>query len=305
MNILFMGSAQFACPAVEALLGSRHRLIACVTQPDRPKGRSLKVSPCPVKALAEARGVAVLTPEKIGDAYGALAALAPDLTVVAAYGQYIPGRILDLPRLGSINIHPSLLPRYRGAAPIQWAVASGDTETGVTILHVSRAMDAGDIILQERSAIGVDETAAVLEPRLAAHGAALLLRAIDLLESGTAPRIPQDPALATHARKLTKEDGLLDWREPAAVLRHRVRGFQPWPGCHTFDRGQRLKVLSVRVEEARGEPGTLLDAGGDGPMIACGEGALRLLEVQPEGRRPVAGTAFLAGAGWQRGDRLA
>jgi methionyl-tRNA formyltransferase len=187
MRILFMGSAEFACPAVEALRVSGHDLVACVTQPDRPKGRHLKLTPCPVKALAEARGIPVLTPERVADPHvlASVEALRPDLIVVAAYGQYLPSRLLAMPRLACINIHPSLLPKYRGAAPIQWAVASGDTMTGVSILHVSKKMDSGDLILQASYPIGDEDTAGSLEPKLAEFGAELMLQAIAQVEQGT------------------------------------------------------------------------------------------------------------------------
>lgn len=307
MRVIFMGSAEFACPAVEALLGSRHELVACVTQPDRPKGRRLKVQPCPVRALAEAKGVRVLAPEAVDGAYDEIATLRPDLIAVAAYGQYIPGRLIDLPPRGAINIHPSLLPRYRGAAPIQWAVANGDTVTGVSILYVGRKMDAGDVILQQEHDIADGDTAATLAPRLARAGAELLVRAIDLIDTGHAHRTPQDEAKVTWARKLEKADGRIDWTLPALALHHRVRGFQPWPGsaCEAqAGSGHHLKVLRTRVEQGTGVPGTILDATGDGPLIACGENALRLLDVQPEGKRPMPGAAYLNGAHLPPGSRL-
>lgn len=304
MRILFMGSAEFACPALEALLGSRHEVVACVTQPDRPRGRHLKVAACPVKALATARGVRTLTPERIGDAYGELASLHPDLAVVAAYGQYIPARISDLPRHRSVNIHPSLLPRYRGAAPVQWALASGETMTGVSIQYVAPKMDAGDLVLQQEFEIRPDDTATTLEPRLARAGAELVLRAVDLLDAGHAHPTPQDEAKATWARKLEKSDAQLDWNQPAVVLHNRVRGFQPWPGAHCAVRGKQLKVLRTRVEAASGVPGSVLEGGAEGPLVACGTGALRLLEVQPEGRRAMAGGDYLRGAQLFTGDTL-
>lgn len=297
MRILFMGSAEFACPAVEALRVSGHDLVACVTQPDRPKGRHLKLTPCPVKALAEARGIPVLTPERVADPHvlASVEALRPDLIVVAAYGQYLPSRLLAMPRLACINIHPSLLPKYRGAAPIQWAVASGDTMTGVSILHVSKKMDSGDLILQASYPIGDEDTAGSLEPKLAEFGAELMLQAIAQVEQGTAARLPQDEALVTWARKLDKEDGRLDWTRPAEHLRHLIRGFQPWPGAFTMIGNQRLKVLLARVEPGRGVPGRLLEVQGEGPLVACGEQALRLLEVRPEGRPAVPGHAYVNG----------
>lgn len=301
-----MGSAGFACPAVESLLSSRRGLLACVTQPDRPKGRHLKLSPCPVKALAESRGIPVQTPERIAEsaALEAVELLKPDIIVVAAYGQYLPSRLLAMARIACINIHPSLLPKYRGAAPIQWAMASGDAVTGVTILHISQKMDSGDIILQQPFAIGPEETAGSLEPKLAAFGAALLMQAIDRLEEGTAGRIPQDESAVTWARKLQKEDGRMDWRKPAAALHHQVRGFFPWPGSFLEISQRRLKILKTRIESGCGEPGEVLRLTADGPLIACGEESLRLMEVQPEGRPAMSGRDYLNGAGWMEGQRL-
>ncbi len=307
MRIIFMGSAAFAGPAVEAVLGSRHQLVACVTQPDRPKGRHLKLTPCPVKALAEARGIPVQTPERIADpaALAAVEALASDVIVVAAYGQYLPSRLLAMPKVACVNIHPSLLPKYRGAAPIQWAVAGGDAVTGVTILYVSKKMDSGDIILQEPFVIAEGETAGSLEPKLADFGAALMLRALEQLEAGTAARVPQEELAVTWARKLEKEDGRVDWRKPAAVLHNQVRGFHPWPGSFIEVAQKRLKILATRVDPLSGEPGIVLALDGDGPVVACGSGALRLLEVQPEGRPAMPGRAFLNGTAWATGQRLA
>ncbi len=304
-RIVFMGSDAFAVPAVEALLASEHQLAACVAQPDRPSGRGRHLTPCPVKACAVSAGIPVLAPEKIGDAYGELAALAPDLIAVAAYGQYIPRRIIELPPLGCINIHPSLLPRYRGAAPIQWAVANGDTETGVSIIDVTARMDAGPILLQERHPIFPEDTTPTLEPRLAKAGAALLLEAIRRLASGAAVRLPQDESAVTWARKLEKADGLLDWLQPARSLHNRVRGFQPWPGTYCTVSGKRLGVSATRAERASGEPGAILDLGGDGPLIACGSDALRLLVVQPEGKRSMSGADYARGARLGVGARFA
>ncbi len=296
MRIIFMGSDAFAVPAVEALAKSGHALLACVTQPDRPQGRGRQLKACPVKAYAESADIPTLMPEKIGDATDQLAALGPELIVVAAYGQYIPRRILALPPRGCINIHPSLLPKYRGAAPIQWAVANGDTETGVTILEVVPKMDAGPILLQERHAIAPDETTLTLEPRLAAAGARLMLEAIRQLEDGSIARVAQDETAVTWARKLEKTDGLLDWSQPARALHNRVRGFQPWPGTYCMTSGKRLGVSATRVESASGAPGAILDLDRDGPLIACGAEALRLLTVQPEGKRPMSGADYARGA---------
>jgi len=311
MRIVYMGTPHFAVPALARLVETpRHEVVAAVTQPDRPRGRHLQLSPCPVKELASSRGMPVLTPGKIGDAEKELRDLRPDVIAVAAYGQFIPRAIRELAPGGCINIHPSLLPRYRGAAPIQWAVANGDAVTGVTIMHVAKVMDSGDMILQREVPIGPDETAAVLEPRLAAIGAEMLLEAIDLIAAGKAVRIPQDEACATVARKITKDDGRIDWGTPAPTIFNRIRGFQPWPGAFSAHAGRLLKVLRARVEPdpssgSKPAPGAITGTNAEGPLIACGVGSLRLLDVQPEGRAVMPAAAWLNGARLGTGDRLA
>lgn len=302
MRIVYMGTPRFAVPALEVLAGcGRHDVVAVVTQPDRPKGRHLQLAPCPVKEAALARGLPVLSPERIAEGLAELTALRPDVIAVAAYGQFIPRPVRELAARGCINIHPSLLPRYRGAAPIQWAVANGDRETGVTIMHVARVMDSGDIILQRPFSIPPDARAAELEPQLAQIGADMLLEAIDLLAAGTAPRIVQDEAQVTIARKLVKEDGRIDWSRPAAEIVNRIRGFSPWPGCHFLHAGTAVKVLRADALPKNGAPGTLVD---DAPVVACGAGALRLIEVQPEGKRPMPAADWLRGARLKSGDAL-
>lgn len=310
MRILFIGSGSVACPSLRELAARPDDTVAAVvTQPDRPSGRRRELTACPAKQLAETLRLPVRTPERVGDPseIDALKALAPDLIVVADYGQFLRPALLALPAKGAINIHPSLLPKYRGAAPVQWAVANGETETGVTILHVTEKMDAGDIILQEKVPIRDEYTAATLTPLLAELGATLLIRTIELIRRGEAPRRPQDEALATFAPKLAKEDGRMDWSQPAESLRNRLRGFTPWPGCFTEcpkGSGRLLRMLSVRVESAAGEPGLVLDAGPEGPLIACGQRSLRWLEVQPEGRKPMPGADFVRGYRLQPGDRV-
>jgi len=302
MRVVFMGSAGIAVPTLDMLLSSGHEVAGVITQPDRPGGRRLKETACPLKEFAATRGISVLSPEKIGevDSLAALRVLSPDLFVVVAYGQYIPSSVLALAPCGGINLHPSLLPKYRGASPIQWAVANGDTATGVTILHVAEKMDAGDIILQRETAIEPEETAAGLEERLSRLGAGLMLEAMAQLEDGTAARRSQEDAKATTVHKLSKEDGRIDWTMSAAVIRNRIRGFQPWPGCFCeAPDGQRLKVLTACLETGAGVPGKVLDVAGEGPLVAAGEGALRLIKVQPAGRRAMDGAAYL------RGHRLA
>lgn len=297
MRVVFFGSAAIGFPLLEALLAStKDVVVSVVTQPDRPAGRKQQLTPCPVKSFAQERALPVLSPEKIKDGLPELAALNADLFVVVAYGQYIPPSVLALPNYGAINLHPSLLPKYRGSSPIQWAVANGDTITGVTILYVSEEMDAGDIILQREVPIGPDDTSATLEPVLATAGAELLMEAIEQIRNGTVQRRPQNEADATEVRKLTKEDGRLNWNLSADVLRNRIRGFTPWPGCFCeMPDGQRLKIVRVSVEVCKGAPGEILDVSGAGPLVAAGEGSLRLLEVQPSGKCVMDGASYLRG----------
>lgn len=310
MRIVFMGSGQLACPALEALMGNpNHAVVAVVTQPDRPSGRRQHLKACPVRSFIGERSIPVLTPENVSapGVVEQLRSLAPEIVVVADFGQFLKAPVLALPSRGTLNIHPSLLPKYRGAAPIAWAIAHGDTQTGVTIMHVNEQMDAGDIVLQETAEISDEDTTVTLEPRLAELGARLLVRALDLVAGGRAPRIPQDDAKAVLAPKLSKEDGRIDWPLPAEQIRNRVRGFVPWPCCYCEvpeGSGHRLKVLKSRVEERSGPPGIVLEAAGEGPLVACGDKALRLLEVQPEGKKAMGGAAYLCGHKIQRGDRF-
>ena len=278
--------------------------------PTRPTQRPAPApTPCPVKAFVARHGVNVVSPECVSapEVVEQLAALSPELIVVVDFGQFLKRNILALPSNGAVNIHPSLLPKYRGAAPIQWAIANGDTETGVTILHMTEKMDAGDIILQEVVSIHDQDTAPMLEPKLAAVGARLLNQALDLIREGRVIRKPQDESQVTFARKLTKEDGRIDWPQPAAVIRNRIRGFVPWPGCYCEapdGSGHRLRVIKTRVEPRNGAPGTILELHGDGPLVACGEEALRLLDVQPEGKKPMTGVAYLSGHKMKVGELL-
>lgn len=303
MRTVFFGSAPIAFPLLDALLESPLDEVACVvTQPDRPVGRRLKLTPCPVKEIALEKGLPVFSPEKIGDeeSIRTLKAQEADLFVVVAYGQYIPPPVLDIPPKGAINLHPSLLPKYRGSSPIQWALANGDEVTGATILYVSRKMDAGDIILQQKLPIHPEDNAVTLEQRLSKAGAELLTEAVDRIRAGTVQAVPQDDAAATEVRKLVKEDGRLDWTLRAHTLNNRIRAFVAWPGCFCeapsrSGEMQRIKILRARVEEGRGAPGEVLDASGDGPLIATGEKALRLLDIQPAGKKAMDGAAYLRG----------
>lgn len=310
MRIVFMGSAELACPCLDRLLAEpADRVVGVVTQPDRPKGRSLQPAPCPVRALATVRGIPVLTPENVNapESVQAIRALAPDLIVVVAYGQILKPGILEIPLKGCINVHASLLPQYRGAAPIQWAIANGEVRTGVTTMFLNEGMDTGDIIDQAMEPIREDDTAGTLHDRLALLGAGLLARTVESLRQGTVQRTPQNPAKATYAPKLKKSDGRLDWSRPAIELHNRIRGFNPWPGCYLelqCPKPTLAKVLKSRVVPGQGQPGEILSNQGDGPLIQTGDQALRLLELQPEGRKAMPGSAFLCGHPVKVGDRL-
>lgn len=312
MRIVFFGSASIGFPLLDALLASpEDEVVAVITQPDRPVGRKLKLTPCPVKDYALEKGLPVYSPEKVGDqdSVSRLNALNADLFVVVAYGQYIPQSVLSLPPKRAINLHPSLLPKYRGSSPIQWALANGDTVTGATILYVSERMDAGDIILQSEVSIGPKDNAVTMEKRLSQVGAELLMKAIDQIRSGTVDARPQDDAAATEVRKLVKEDGRLDWTLPAEVLNNRIRAFVSWPGCFceapSRSGALRVKVFRAQVEAGSGAPGEVLDVSGDGPLVATGREALRLLDVQPAGKKVMDGSAYLRGYPLVPGSHLA
>jgi len=294
-----MGTPAFACPTLAALLARPDPVVGVFCQPDRPRGRGLAVTEPEVKQLAVAHGVPVWQPERLREpaAQDALRALRPDLIVVAAYGKLLPRSVLDLPAHGCINVHASLLPRWRGAAPIQWAILAGDVVTGVTIMAMAEEMDAGDILLTRETRVAPDDTTGTLTPRLAALGAEALVMAVDGLHAGTLQPTPQPTAGVTFAPRIEREQGRLDWQRPAEELARRVRAFAPAPGAFTTVGGRTLKVFVATAEPASrpGAPGTVLEATPAGIVVATGAGALRLLEVQSEGRRRVAAGAFLAG----------
>ncbi len=305
-----MGSSGFACPSLEALLANPDDpVVGIVTQPDRPRGRHLEVAPCAVKARLGERGIPVFTPVRVNEAASleTIAAWRPDVLVVVAYGQILKPALLAIPPLGCINVHGSLLPAFRGAAPIQWAIANGERVTGVTTMWVNERLDAGDIILTRPVAIDDEDTGGTLHDRLAAVGAEALIETLRLLRSDGVPRVPQDDAAATVAPKLKKTDGRIDWTMPAGVIRNRVRAFNPWPACVCelpAGTGRWVKVLRVGVEAGRSAaPGDIIETAGEGPLIQAGEGAVRLLEVQPEGKKPMRGDAFLRGTPLHAGDR--
>lgn len=292
LRIAFFGTPAFAVPTLDALLASDHEVVGVVTQPDRPRGRGQQVSDSPVKARARIAGVPILQPTRLKDPafLEAFAAWRADLGVVAAYGRLLPQVLLDLPPRGLINVHASLLPAWRGASPIQRAVLHGDAVSGVTIMRVLLALDAGAMLARAEVPIAADDTTGTLEARLAVVGASLLRDVVDRLGRGeTVDEVPQDDSLATLAPKIEKQEGLIDWSRPAPALDCHVRGMQPWPGAFTFVDGQRLVVREARVDDRPAgvtPPGGLVALDDDAIVLACGEGTtLRVVRVQPEGKR--------------------
>jgi len=297
VKLVFLGTPEFAVPSLEALARAGHDIRAVYTQPDRPAGRRQELKAPPVKEAALRLGLAVRQPERIRHCVEELAAIAPEAMAVVGYGQIIPQAILDIPPLGILNVHASLLPRYRGAAPIQWAIAGGETVTGVTIMRIDAGLDTGGILLQESVEIGPEETAPELSARLAPLGARLLVQALEGLARGAIHPVPQDHSQATLAPILKREDGLVDFRWPAAKIACRARGFQPWPGAWTWWRGQRFFLWRCRPAwvETPAVPGKLFSHGRR-LYAACAAGeALELIEVQAEGRKRMDAAAFLNG----------
>jgi methionyl-tRNA formyltransferase len=311
LRVIFMGTPDLACPSLQSLLDAPDlKVVAVVTQPDRPKGRDLKLQASPVKTLALKANLPVLQPERARNEVfiGELRALQPDLIAVAAYGQLLPKSLLDLPRFGCVNLHTSLLPKYRGAAPIQWAILNGDPETGVTIMKIDVGLDTGDILTQEITVIQPEDTSEILHDRLARMGATLLVRTIrDYVAGQIIPR-PQPAEGAVYAPKITKEDGHIDWSQSATAIWNRVRGLMPWPGAFTFlsgsPRPHLLKIWHAEVVARAGQPGELLCADKTGIVIGCGRDALRVLVLQREGGRRLSAQEFLAGHPLQPGQRL-
>lgn len=307
-----MGTARFAVPSLRAIVAAGHEVPVVVTQPDRPAGRGLAAAPPPVKAAALELGLPVWQPERIRteEAYARLRETTPDVVVVAAYGKILPQAILDIPRLGCVNVHASLLPKYRGAAPIQWAIYHGERETGVSIMRMEAGLDTGPVYLTRSTPIGPDEDAPTVTARLAGLGAEALVEVLRRLEAGQADARRQDDAAATLAPMLTKEHARIDWTRPARALHDQVRAFQPWPGAVAAAGGRPLKLLRTRTvsdgyEAAGRRPGEVVAAGPEGLAVATGEGVLLLLEVQPESRRPMSAAEFARGARIGPGTRLA
>ena len=311
MKIVFFGTPEFAVPSLDAVLAVGE-VVAAVTRADKPRGRGLHVEPPPVARAANEYALEVLQPASLRDPafLTRLRALAPDIGVLVAYGRLVPPEVLAIPPHGIVNVHPSLLPRYRGAAPIARAIAAGDTETGVTILYLSDELDAGDIILQKTVPIGPEDTTRTLTARLAEDGAALLAEALRLIEAGRAPRVPQDHARATWAPRLTREEGQIDWRRPAAAIVNLVRACDPWPGAFTSVKGHELKVWRATAAPdgggaaGRPAPGTVLRVPADdrAPLaVAAGEGVVHIHEVQPAAGRRMSAAAYARGRALEPG----
>lgn len=300
MRILFMGTPEFAVPSLNGLVSAGYEVCGVFSQPDKPKNRGMKLIPTPVKEYAVSHGIPVFQPEKLrdGTALEQIRQLAPDLIVVAAYGRILPDEILDYPAKGCINVHSSLLPDYRGAAPINWAILNGDQETGVTIMHMATELDAGDVISQATTPISEKETAQELTARLAQLGSELLVKTVAQIEEGTATRTPQDHSKHTLAPMLSKGLSPMDFKRTAIELNCQVRGLQPWPGATMVLDGIRCKIMATTVceETTSMQPGAILQADKHGLKMACGEGTvLSIDELQPDGKKRMAASAFLAG----------
>jgi methionyl-tRNA formyltransferase len=311
MRVIFMGTPELARASLQALLEAPEcQIIAVVTQPDRPKGRQLKLHPSPVKELALSVGLSVLQPQRTRDEHfiQQVRSLNPDLIAVTAYGQILPKALLDVPRFGCLNVHTSLLPKFRGAAPIQWALLNDETQTGVTIMRMDPGLDTGDILAQQTTPIEPSDDAQTLHDRLASLGANLLVRTIPQYTAGKLQPRPQPSEGVTYAPKVKKSDGQLDWTQPARALWNRVRGLVPWPGAFTFLPGtpQRhlLKIWKAEPTELKGAPGEVLQAGKSGILIGCASGSLRLHEVQIESGRKMTAQEFLAGHSLIVGQRI-
>jgi methionyl-tRNA formyltransferase len=296
MDLVFMGTPPFAVPSLERVVQAGHRVLAVYTQPDRPKGRGQKESLSPVKETALRLGLEVRQPERVRrpEIVAELQALKPQAMVVVGYGQIIPQSIIDIPPHGIVNVHASLLPKYRGAAPIQWAIARGETRTGVTTMKIDAGLDTGDMLLKWETGIAPDETSVELGRRMAVAGADLLIETLQGLEAGTITPQPQDNSQATYAPIIKKEDGLINWNLPARDVLNRMRGFTPWPGTYTYFRGQRFYIWKARETHAAGLG--VLQVRGREAVIGCGAGTgIELIEVQLEGRKRMPVQAFLNG----------
>jgi methionyl-tRNA formyltransferase len=300
MRIVFMGTPDFAVPSLEALLKSEETVVGVVTQPDRPKGRGRALTPSPVKLVCQREGLPVLQPVKMKDPafLDALKNWQPDLIAVAAFGRILPPAILNLPSKGCVNVHASLLPKYRGAGPIQWAIINGERETGITTMLMDEGMDTGAILLQEAVPIEPDDTAGTLSAKLAQVGGRLLLETVRRLKAETLVPRPQDHTQATLAPLLKKEDGLIDWTRPAVEIANRIRGLAPWPGAYTFAGEDLLKIWKATAKDGRTDktfPGTIIGLAKEAILVSTGDGLLSITEIQPANSRRMTAAQFLAG----------
>lgn len=288
LRIVFAGTPQFAADHLAALLAAGHQIVGVLTQPDRPAGRGQKLTPSPVKVLAEQHSLPLAQPLRLTtpEAQQQLAEWQPELLVVVAYGLLLPPAVLEMPRLGCINVHGSLLPRWRGAAPIQRAIEAGDSESGVTIMQMDEGLDTGAMLLKRSCPIHADDTSQTLFERLAALGPQALLEALPLLAAGQLPAEAQDHSLATYAHKLSKEEALLDWRQPATVLERRIRAFHPWPGARMALNAEAIKIASAQLATGQGAAGTVLNISAKGLEVACGDGSLLFNQLQRAGKPP-------------------
>jgi methionyl-tRNA formyltransferase len=303
MRIVFIGTGEIGVPTLQALLRSEHEIVAVVTQPDKPVGRAQLVEPSAIKKAltggapgGRPLSLPILQPARIKErqAIEEIRALEPNIIVVAAYGQILPADVLEIPKIGCLNLHASLLPHWRGAAPIQAAIVAGDRETGITVMYMDEGLDTGDIMLQRKTTILPSDTGRSVHDRLANIAPDTLLNALRLLAEGNAPRIPQDNTLATYAPKLKREDGKIDWSESADVIERKIRAFNPWPGAYMTIDGRNLKIFSGSVVDLNGKPGQIL-SGEKELVIAAGKGALSLSDVQLEGKRRMSASEFLRG----------
>ncbi len=298
MRIVFIGTGEIGVPTLRALLDSEHEVVAVVTQPDKPVGREQRIEPPPIKEEVTKTRIPILQPAQIKDqqATEEIRDFAPDVIVVVAYGQILPRAVLEIPRLACLNLHASLLPRWRGAAPIQATIAAGDCETGITVMYMDEGLDTGDILLQRSVEILPNDTGGSLHDRLARIAPEALLESLRLVAAGNAPRIAQDNARATYAPKLKREHGQIDWSESAEAIERKIRAYNPWPGVFMKVDRQNLKVFSASVVDLNGQPGEVLRSDKD-LIVATGKGALSLAEVQLEGKRRMSAAEFLRGHG--------
>ena len=304
MKLIFMGTPDFAVPCLESLLNAGHEVAAVFTQPDKPRGRKQELTPPEVKVCALSHGLTVYQPKTLrdGEAMEIIRAISPECIVVAAYGKILPKEMLDLPKYGCINVHASLLPKYRGSAPIQWSVINGDRETGVTVMQMAEGVDTGDMLYQKAIPIGIDDTAESMFDKLAVLGGQMIAEALDLLVKGELTAEKQDEALATHAPMLDKQIAVIDWHKTAGEVHNLVRGLYSWPIAQTALHGKKLKIYRTSSVKGSGEPGTVIAA--DPLTVACGDGAVEIKELQLEGKKRMDAKTFLIGHPLKKGDKL-